>query len=128
MLTLPSVKSLLSARLADTPAEARALRQSMRKARAFCDAGTLPPATAAWARSCYNPPDTGELRMAIADELTHGHGVETLIDARGRWVADYVNHGDTYAPTIVRTRANCYRVACWGDLVEAAERRSNRFS
>lgn len=122
-VTLPSVKALLAYGLADTPADARKLRETMRH-----PSKGLPPKTAAWAGACYHPPTTGDLRLRIADELTGGFGVETLYDTRGRWVCDYVNHGDTYTPTIVRTAPNHYRVACWGDVVEAAERRGIRFA
>lgn len=64
--------------------------------------------------------------MQIANELTGGHGVE-YCRARNGSGFHCVNRGDTYVATIVRTGKETYRVACWGDVVEAWERRGVRF-
>lgn len=121
MLRLPSVKTLVDSKLVDSPEQARTLRRMMRH-----PSKGLPPATQKWAESCYNPPEIQELRMRIADELTEGHGVE-YCRARNGSGFSYVNQGDTYNSTIVRTGKGNYRVACWGDVVEAWERRGIRF-
>lgn len=70
-----------------------------------------------------------ERKLDAVSKLIEGYGVEYQPDAsddlgyhidtrttlgRGFY---YVDMGDTYNATIIRTRANHYIVACWGDLI-----------
>ena len=77
------------------------------------------PAGAARERECYHPPRTWDIRMECLNEIGGFYGVEG-IDAtfRGKRVwMEYLNAGDTYAPTLVRFNGR-YRVSSWGDIVE----------
>ena len=64
----------------------------------------------------YHPPNTSHLRLCLLDGLAETHGVESLQVRNGDW-CEYLNAGDTYAPTLVLFRGR-YKVACWGDIVE----------
>ena len=44
-------------------------------------------------------------------------GIEAFQTRNGTWV-EYLNTGDTYAPTIVRMNGH-YRIASWGDIAES---------
>jgi hypothetical protein len=83
------------------------------------------PAGAARVRECYHPPQTWDLRMRCLDALGCGtYGVEgfettkrnTYGAGSPEW-CNYLNTGDTYAPTLVYF-CGSYRVASWGDIAE----------
>jgi hypothetical protein len=72
---------------------------------------------------------TGARVMAVADNMLHGFGVESV----GRFSEYppvehfcYVNMGDTYDTTILRFPGGRYAVGSWGDAVERLERRGVR--
>jgi len=73
--------------------------------------------------SCYNPPRSHEVAMAMIDELLETCGVEAFqldeSDESGSYdnYVSYCNTGDTYAPTVCY-HAGRYYVASWGDLAE----------
>ena len=81
------------------------------------------PTVAAWDRACYHPPGTWDLRLAAADVVLDGSGVEGItIDGDCYPCAEYVNLGDTYTTTLVHDiPAGRIRIGSWGDFVEALE-------
>lgn len=74
------------------------------------------PAGAARVAECYHPPMTSDLRLACLNACLGTYGVEGFQTRNGSW-CEYLNTGDTYAPTIVRLNGH-YQVACWGDIAE----------
>lgn len=105
---LPSVRSLRAV-FGDNAKRARAILEMSR-----AELEAL-PAGAARVAECYHPPATSDIRMECLDALAGTHGVEAFETRRG-W-CEYLNAGDTYAPTLVRYRGR-YRVTCWGDIAE----------
>lgn len=76
-----------------------------------------------WIRQCYNMPSDDELKMSAFNEILEGYGTEAINGEwqNGRWgnvVAEYVNMGDTYIPTIINHRDEGFMVSSWGDLME----------
>ena len=109
MMRTPSTKTL--AQCFDNPREAKAILQSSRAqlmGRLEC---------AEHARQCFNPPKLYELRMLALNACGNFHGVEGAETAAGGEWADYLNAGDTYAPTVIRWRGT-YRVQSLGDFIE----------
>lgn len=85
------------------------------------------PDTHAYARWCYNDPFDSQIwRVTMAmhaiDRVLGTHGVEGLGPPRSGDYAppfEYCNAGDTYAATLIYTRAtDTLRIGCWGDIVE----------
>lgn len=69
-----------------------------------------------------------EAKMKAADKILGTHGVEWLGYECTRWENhpegfDYCNAGDTYNWTLIHVPGKGFRVGCWGDMVEAHERR-----
>ena len=69
-----------------------------------------------------------EGKIRAADKLLGTYGVEWLGFECSRWDNhptgfDYCNAGDPYVATLIHTAKGHFRVACWGDMVEAHERR-----
>lgn len=59
--------------------------------------------------------------MEALNEVAETHGVEALwAPSDTHWPSyEYLNTGDTYAPTLIYNRENTtVRVGSWGDLVE----------
>lgn len=106
---LPSIRTLRAV-FGDRAREARAILEMSR-----AELETL-PAGAARVAECYNPPATSDLRMTCLDALAGTHGVEGFETRRNGW-CEYLNAGDTYAPTLLRYRGR-YRVGCWGGIAE----------
>ena len=75
------------------------------------------PAGDARIRECYHAPSTSDVRMHCLDALLETFGIEAFQTRNGTWV-EYLNTGDTYAPTIVRMNGH-YRIASWGDIAES---------
>lgn len=105
----PSIKSLESA----FPGKGKELKTIFRMSREQLESL---PAGEKRVRECYNPPDTSDIRLCCLDACAETCGVESFQTKRGEWV-EYLNAGETYAPTIIRFRGN-YRVECWGDIAE----------
>jgi hypothetical protein len=109
-MNLPSIKTLAEV-FGDRAKEARAILEMDRAQLLDLPAGR------ARARECYNPPSTLDLIMTCLNALDCGtYGVEAFRTRRGRW-CEYLNTGDTYAPTLMHYR-NRFRVASWGDIAE----------
>lgn len=80
-----------------------------------------------WCRQCYNEPPQFDKVLCALNEVLDGHGVEGIeredawVDSyHGRFIASYVNMGDTYAATIVRdSETGKFLLTTWGDFVEA---------
>lgn len=118
-MRLPSIKTL-SAVFADAK-QARAILE-MNRAQLLAL-----PAGEARARECYNPPKTYDVRMHCLNAIDAGlHGLESMESTGGEY-AEYLNTGDSYAPTLIYWRG-AYRVQSVGDFVETQERASVRFA
>ena len=84
------------------------------------------PETRAYARSCYSDPYNSHMwrvTMALhAINIVLGtYGVEPLgtVRAFSGPSYEYCNAGDTYATTLIYTRAtDTIRIGCWGDIAE----------
>jgi hypothetical protein len=79
-------------------------------------------------RQCFNPPSQHYLAMTALDALLGTHGVEYIgeVDMRDGPPVEYLNTGDTYAPTLIwyRDRVRPWDVQSWGDVAERLERAS----
>ncbi len=64
-------------------------------------------------------------RMLAMNTAGNFHGVEAMESTQGEY-ADFLNAGDTYAPTVIYWRGR-FRVQSVGDFVETMERRSVHF-
>lgn len=85
---------------------------------------------ATWIRQCYHRPSRHELIACAINVVIEGFGVEAIFSQRSctQPYAEYVNLGDTYTTTLVYLLGSeRWRVASWGDVVEAAERKGIRF-
>lgn len=79
------------------------------------------PAAQQLERQCYNPPGRHYLTMTALDSLLGTHGVEHLgdVDMRDGPPVEYLNTGDTYAPTLVWYRSSGrFYIRSWGDVAE----------
>jgi hypothetical protein len=84
------------------------------------------PKTHEYARRCYNDPYNSHMwRVTMAlhaiDIVLGTYGVEPLgtVYARTGPPYEYCNTGDTYATTLIYTRAtDTLRIGCWGDIAE----------
>jgi hypothetical protein len=116
-MRLPSVKTLRAV-FGDKAKEARRILEMSR-----AELETL-PAGAARVRECYHPPRTWDVRLHCLDALGETYGLEAFeTTKRDTWGAgspmwcNYLNAGDTYAPTVIYFGGR-YRVAAWGDIAE----------
>jgi hypothetical protein len=61
-------------------------------------------------------------RLTALDAELETHGIEPVYSAshcQGLAPAfEYLNTGDTYAPTIIRWSSGRYTISSWGDIVE----------
>ena len=108
----PSIKTLQTLPGVDAD-KARALKALLTARRAALEAHS---AGAARVAECWTAPSTSDLRLTCLDAELGTYGVEAFRTDKGELV-EYLNAGDTYAPTIIRMRG-AYRVACWGDIAE----------
>lgn len=84
------------------------------------------PAAQARIAECMHPPKKYDVRMHCLNAIEPGlHGLEACEAANGEF-ADYLNTGDTYAPTVIYWRG-AYRVQSLGDFIETLERNGVRF-
>lgn len=112
MKRTPSIAALESA----FPGKGAALKRLLTSA----DAVRKHPAAVALAARCYNPPTLAQLRMVALDACAETYGVEAVWRrGNGALAFEYLNTGDTYAPTIVRFASGTYAVKSWGDIVES---------
>lgn len=119
MTRIPSIKTL-SAVFTDAR-QARAILE-MTRAQLL----QLPAGSARFAQ-CYNAPKTYDVRMHCLNAIESGlYGLESMESTGGEY-AEYLNAGDTYAPTLIYWRG-AYRVQSVGDFVETMERQSVRFN
>lgn len=115
---LPSIKTLSA--VFNDPKQARAILEMTRAQLIETEAG------AARVRDCLNPPSTPDIRMHVLNACDAGlHGVEAIRLRDGCDFAEYLNTGETYAPTLIRYNGR-YRVQSVGDFVETLERRGVR--
>ena len=74
-------------------------------------------AGAARIAECWNMPAWHDIRLTCLNALDPGlFGVESVQSTTGEY-ADYINTGDTYAPTVIFWRGK-YRVQSIGDFIE----------
>ena len=116
-MNLPSIKTLDRA----FPGKGKALRTLLTSSAAV----RAHPAAQALEAQCYNPPGLAYLRMTALDAAAGTYGIEAVwregesaSDCTSTPAFEYLNTGDTYAPTIVRRAGGRYQVASWGDIVE----------
>lgn len=107
----PSVKTLR--RCFDDPAAARRIFEMSRAELLETTAG------AARDRECYNAPETWDIRMHALNAAGGFHGVESLQTESTDEYAEYLNAGDSYAPTVIYWRGK-YRIQSVGDFVECS--------
>lgn len=112
MANLPSVKTL-SEVFGDNAKKARqVLEADKTKLRELIVEFNLE----SWRRQFYNPPRIADVKLAILDKLANTCGTESFQVKNTDW-CDYLNAGDTYAPTLVYFRGR-YRVSSWGEIAE----------
>ena len=76
------------------------------------------PAVIAWEGQCYHRPAAHERRLCAINAALNGFGVER-VNSSGRSPSfDYINMGDPYVTTIIRTTGGHYAIGTWGDRVE----------
>ena len=112
-MNLPSIKTLDRA----FPGKGKILRTLLTSSAAV----RAHPAAQALEAQCYNPPGLAYLRMTALDAAAGTYGIEAVWregESDGAPAFEYLNTGDTYAPTIVRRAGGRYQVASWGDIVE----------
>lgn len=120
----PSVKTLTSicqdAMFSSPEQSARIIRRILEGK--VCPSTFEPVAT--YRNSLYTDvnPNWFHLKLNAIDLILRGYGVECL-QLKGRHYAYYVNFGDTYTPTLIRTHEGRYIVASWGDYLESYEKR-----
>lgn len=109
---LPSIETLERA----FPGKGRALRRLLESAGAVREH----PAAIELVRQCYHPPGLGYMRMVALNHAAGTHGIEAVWHAGDTDAPafEYLNTGETYAPTIIRWSDGRYRVASFGDIVE----------
>ncbi|MFA5375936.1 MAG: hypothetical protein WC455_09355 [Dehalococcoidia bacterium] len=74
-----------------------------------------------WVESCYHKPRRREIIMEALNVVAETCGVEALWGPNDTvWPSyEYLNAGDSYAPTVIHDLKNkTVRVCSWGDLVE----------
>lgn len=118
MNRLPSIKTL--SRVFDDAKQARAILTMSHAALSEHPAGK------ARIRECSNFPGWLNVRLTALNSIDPGlYGIESVQSASGEH-AEYLNTGDTYAPTLIYWRG-FYRVQSLGDFVETMERQGVRF-
>lgn len=118
-MRLPSIKTL-SRVFEDAPAARRIMEMTRAQLAEL-------PAGAQRLRECLNSPKTWDIRLHCLNAIDAGlHGIEA-IQSTGREYADYLNSGDTYAPTLIYWRG-AYRVQSVGDFIETMERQNVKFA
>lgn len=115
-MNLPSIKMLEQiCQKAELPPReaAKAVRMALEESRDWVESQLHPEP---W----HHRASTSHLRMLLISEITGCYGVEHV--ERGRNLKspafEYVNTGDSYAPTLVRFENGRYTVSSWGDIVE----------
>lgn len=117
-MNTPGVKTL--SRVFDNPREAKRIL-TMRHA-----ALQLHPVGAARIAECHYMPAWNDVRLTVLNSIDPGlYGVESCETVNGEY-CDYLNTGDTYAPTVIFWRG-AYRVQSLGDFIETMERNSVKF-
>ena len=116
-MNLPSIKTLNRA----FPGKGKALRRLLESAAAVREH----PAAVARVAECYHPPGLSDLRLHALNAVAETYGVECVWRAdgsrdtmTGRPALEYLNTGDSYAPTICRLDTGRYIVADIGYLIE----------
>lgn len=117
----PSIKSLLELNITEEQAiAARALMAGETRVKD----NPLFPKTNDWIKRCYHNAPRIDLILSALDELLEYHGVEPIKNKGGEIIAEYLNGGDTYTPTILfNYGTETFRVTCWGGFVEKNQRR-----
>lgn len=117
MMRKPSVKTL--SQCFDDPKRARRIfEMSQRELEQLPDVQTL-------ISGCFHRPLNFVVRLHALNTAGGFHGAETLESAAGEY-AEYLNAGDTYAPTVIYWGGR-YRIQSVGDFVETMERRGVEF-
>lgn len=115
-MRLPSVKTLEKA----FPGKGKELRKVLEMTKAQL---MEHPAGEARCKGCYHLPACYDIRLHVLNAAAETCGVEYIASQRDTFTEsyglDYLNTGDSYAPTIVRSHeTGKYRVCDWGSIVE----------
>lgn len=62
-------------------------------------------------------------KLGAINTLIEGYGVEYLEYVDSSYAGAYVNMGDTYNATILKTANGTFRLTTWGDFVETSRKR-----
>lgn len=87
---------------------------------------TSSPATAAWERACYNSPRQTDRILHALNTILKCHGVVAFCTNSDPYhaIAEYLNTGDTYSPTLLfRHDTGTFRITTRGDFFERNEKR-----
>lgn len=78
------------------------------------------PAAVALVAQCYHAPTLSHMRLTALNAEAETYGIEAAYKRASDTspAFEYLNTGDTYAPTIVRFASGAYAVKSWGDIVE----------
>jgi hypothetical protein len=81
----------------------------------------LPASVQSWLRACYHRPRNHEIKMATFDAWLNLYGVEAIFRRpNDAWPAyEYLNTGDLYDATLVRSQSGRYRVTDIGSILES---------
>lgn len=118
-MKLPSIKTL-SAIFPENPKQARAILEMTREDFLTAESCVHFDSVKQMIRASYHPPKVYSMKMHALDIVGRFHGSESIESTKGEY-AEYLNTGDTYAPTLIRWRGR-YRVQSLGDFVETMER------
>lgn len=118
-MNTPSIKTLSA--VFENPAEAKRILRMTRAQLIDLPAGSARVA------ECWHAPKTWDVRMHCLNASDPGlYGLESCESVGGEH-AEYLNTGDTYAPTLIYWRG-FYRVQSLGDFVETMALQSVRFN
>lgn len=116
-MNLPSIKTLDRA----FPGKGAILRKLLESSAAV----RAHPAAVALDRECYNPPSLAELRLTALDAEAGTYGVEAVWHEGegpnaciGSPAFEYLNVGDMYTATIIRSGTGRYFVGDIGSIIE----------
>ena len=113
----PSIKTLSA--IFDDPKTARGILDGS------IDPESVSKAARDYVSQCYHAPPNYLVKLYALNELGDFFGVEYAEHPTQGF--DYLNAGDTYAPTLVLRGPDWYQVTTVGDVIETLERRGYKF-
>lgn len=116
MIKAPSIKVLMAALQVD-----RATADLIRKViKGQVDPCSVSTAATDLVQRSYHGQKAYRLKLEALNQILDLHGVEYVPKGSNSRSPgfEYLNTGDSYAPTLVRIDGGKYRICSWGDLVE----------